>query len=451
MTTLFRFAPSPTGYLHVGNARIAVLNYIFAKSLGGEFMLRMDDTDEARNQAIYDEAIKTDLSWLGIDWDRFERQSLRLAQYQAARDKLIKDGRLYPCFESAEELALKRKTQLNRGLPPIYDRAALTLETAEIEEKINQGEKPHWRFKLTGEEIAFKDLARGEVHFGAGHLSDPVLIREDGRVLYTLSSVVDDGEMAVTHILRGEDHVTNTAAQVELFQALGYHVPNFIHLPLMLGSQGEKLSKRIGGLTLQELRDEGFEPGAIFAQLTKLGSNETASGQESLDDLIANFDIRAFGRAAPRFDKHQLVQMNRHRLAAYAYHDVKNKVEGWGVSATLWQAICGNLDRLEDAKSWVAICYGDFLPPLPNEEDKDYLALAATALPQEEAWQKQKTHQGIYDDWIANIKAKSPRKGKGLFMPLRLALTGRQYGPQMQEILPLIGHQRVMQRLQAHL
>ena len=438
----FRFAPSPTGYLHVGNARIALLNWLFANALSGEFMLRMDDTDQARNDPVYEQAIYDDLKWLGLNWDCFARQSERQARYDAARDQLLANGRLYPCFEREEELALKRKTLLTRGLPPVYDRSALKLSQTEIDEKIAAGEQPHWRFKLSDEAIAFNDLARGEVYFNAGHLSDPVLIREDGRVLYSLSSVVDDGELEISHILRGEDHVTNTAVQVELFQALGFKVPNFIHLPLMLGGEGEKLSKRSESLSLRQLKADGIEPQALNTYLAGLGTNKTASEPVALDALIEHFDIKAFGRAAPRFDLQQVKLLNQHWLSIQPFATVKERLEPLGVNEALWLAVRKNIPSLEALPEWVEICFKDIALPPADDADYEYLKLAAECLPQE-PWQA----ETVYHDWIAELKSRTDRKGKAFFMPLRLALTGLDHGPEMQAVLPLLGYMRAQKRL----
>lgn len=440
---LFRFAPSPTGYLHVGNARVALFNYLFAKSLGGQFMLRMDDTDLARNRPEYEAAIYEDLAWLGLDWDVFARQSDRMARYEMARQKLYEMGRLYPCFETEEELSLKRKTRLARGLPPIYDQAALKLSKAEIAAKIAAGEKPHWRFKLTGNPIEFEDLMRGSVHFGQGHLSDPVVIREDGRVLYSLSSVVDDGELAITHILRGEDHVTNTAVQVELFEALGFTVPQFIHFPLMLGADGEKLSKRIGGLSLRELRADGYEAMAINALLARLGTNLAPTGNETMQKLTDDFSIESFGRAAPRFDLEQLISVNQHHLANLAYGQVQNRLQAMQIDAPLWLLVQGNIQKLSDAALWQKICYGDIASHEFDEADRAFLKQAAHMLPAAQAWED----DGVYQQWTDAIKKATGRKGKALFMPLRLAMTGQDHGPAMPDLLRIIGREKIYQRL----
>ena len=305
-----RFAPSPTGRLHVGNARVAVLNWLTARAKAGEFLLRMDDTDRERSTKEFERAILEDLTWLGLDWDDFVRQSARQMRYDAAVERLKSKGRLYPCFETADELDLKRKIQLGRGKPPVYDRAALALSAEEQAALMAEGRQPHWRFKLADQPIEWTDLGRGPVRFEAGHLSDPVLIREDGRPLYTLSSVVDDGEFFITHVIRGEDHVANTAVQIELFQALGYDVPTFAHLPLMVGADGKQLSKRLGSLSLADLRAEGVQPEALTAYLARLGTPTAPDGSDSLDSLTPGFDVSSFGRAAPRFDPKELAQLN---------------------------------------------------------------------------------------------------------------------------------------------
>ncbi|MEJ1996137.1 MAG: glutamate--tRNA ligase, partial [Limibacillus sp.] len=297
-----RFAPSPTGRLHVGNARVALINWLYARQNGGAFLLRMDDTDEERSTAEFAEAIERDLTWLGLAWDAFARQSERTERYDLAAQSLKASGRLYPCYETADELSLKRKAQLSAGRPPLYDRAALNLSEEKRRAYEAEGRRPHWRFKLEHAAIDWDDLVRGPQHFEGDKLSDPVLIREDGRPLYTLSSVVDDAELGVTHVLRGEDHVANTAVQVQLFEALGAEVPTFGHLPLLTDAEGKGLSKRLGSLSLEALRAEGLEPMTLNAYLAALGTSEHAEPALDLAELVARFDLSRYGRAAPKFD-----------------------------------------------------------------------------------------------------------------------------------------------------
>lgn len=437
-----RFAPSPTGRLHVGNARVAVLNWLTARAKAGEFLLRMDDTDRERSTKEFERAILEDLKWLGLDWDDFVRQSARQMRYNAAVERLKSKGRLYPCFETADELDLKRKIQLGRGKPPVYDRAALALSAEEQAALMAEGRQPHWRFKLADQPIEWTDLGRGPVRFEAGHLSDPVLIREDGRPLYTLSSVVDDGEYFITHVIRGEDHVANTAVQIELFQALGYDVPTFAHLPLMVGADGKQLSKRLGSLSLADLRAEGVQPEALTAYLARLGTPTAPDGSDSLDSLTPGFDVSSFGRAAPRFDPKELAQLNAKVLHRKPYAALAETLEAVGVDAALWEAVRENVESLEDAPHWAAVAYGEITPERAAE-DEAFLAQAADLLPEGPF------DAETYPAWIARLKEATDRKGKSLFMPLRLALTGRAHGPDLGALLPLMGRERAVGRLKA--
>ncbi|MBP5857049.1 glutamate--tRNA ligase [Marivibrio halodurans] len=438
-----RFAPSPTGRLHVGNARVAVLNWLFARRQRGEVLLRMDDTDRERSTKEFEAAIIEDLRWLGIDWDDFVRQSARQTRYDAAVERLKKAGRLYPCFETSEELDLKRKIQLGRGRPPVYDRAALDLSSEEQTALMAEGRTPHWRFKLLDQPIEWTDLGRGPVRFEAGHLSDPVLVREDGRPLYTLSSVVDDGEFFISHVIRGEDHVANTAVQIELFRALGYDVPDFAHLPLMVGADGKQLSKRLGSLSLGDLKEKGVEPQALTAYLARLGTATAPEGDDTLDGLVPGFDLAAFGRAAPRYDEGELSHLNAKVLHRLPYSAVAERLAAMGLDGAdeaFWLAVRENCERLWDAGHWWRVCHGT-IEPAAAPEDADFLAEAARLLP-EEPWDAD-----TYAAWIERVKAGTGRKGKGLFMPLRLALTARPKGPELGTLLPLMGRKRALERL----
>ncbi|MEQ9487660.1 MAG: glutamate--tRNA ligase [Alphaproteobacteria bacterium] len=438
-----RFAPSPTGRLHVGNTRTVLINWLFARNRGGNFLLRMDDTDTERSTAEYEDGIIEDLKWLGLDWDDFARQSARMDRYDLAMERLKADGRLYPCFETQEELELKRKIQLGQGKPPVYDRGALALSEDEKAELTRQGRIPHWRFKLLDEAVAWDDLGRGPVRFEPGHLSDPVLVREDRRPLYTLSSVVDDGEMAITHVIRGEDHVANTAVQVQLFQALGYEAPAFAHMPLMMGADGKSLSKRVGSLSLADLRDQGIEPLALAAYLSRLGTSAAADGGEKLTDLVAKFDIADYGRASPRYEPEELAILNAKVIHHTAFADVKDRLAAMGLDGMterFWNAVRGNIGSLSEAGYWLQVCDGSIQPDIA-EEDAGFIAAAAGLLPPD-PW-----NEATWDAWIAAVKRETGRKGKGLFMPLRKALTGRPHGPELKDLLPLIGRARVKSRL----
>jgi len=446
MTVSVRFAPSPTGRLHVGNARIALVNWLFARRQGGTFLLRLDDTDLERSRPEHAEAIERDLAWLGLAHDRFARQSDRMARYAAAEEALKASGRLYPCYETPAELELKRKSLLTRGLPPIYDRAALSLTDAEHKALEGEGRRPHWRLKLVPGDVAWDDLVRGPCHFQGAHLSDPVLVREDGRPLYTLSSAVDDIDLGVTHVIRGEDHVANTAVQIQLFEALlsamgGGQVPVFAHLPLLVDASGGALSKRSGSLSLESLRDDGIEPMAINSLLAHLGTADPVEPFQRLEDLVAGFDFKRFGRAAPRFDPRELYQVNSKLLHNMPYDAVAERLAGLGLAEAgerFWLAVRGNIERLGDARDWWAVCRGPLAPAL---EDADMARRAAELLPAE-PWDDR-----TWSQWTGAVAAATGRKGKALFLPLRRALTGRDHGPELKSLLPLIGRARAEARL----
>jgi len=441
LTLKVRFAPSPTGLLHVGNARQALVNWLFARAAGGCFLLRLDDTDQERSTAEFARAIEEDLTWLGLTWDEKAVQSERLDRYEAAAARLKQAGRLYACYETEEELGLKRKAALSAGRPPIYDRAALGLSDADRAKLEAVGRRPHWRFKLAPGEIAWEDLVRGPVSFQGENLSDPVLIREDGRPLYTLTSVVDDLELQVTHVLRGEDHVANTAVQVQLFQALGgpgaSMVPAFGHLSLISGAKGESLSKRLGSLSLASLRDSGLEAMTLNCYLARLGTPDPVEPYTSLDALAGSFDLSRFGRATPKFDPAELDHLNARLLHVTAFEDVAARLPE-GFDAELWAAVRPNLHRLGEAAIWQNICRG---PVIPQIEDADFARQAAELLPAE-PWD-----ETTWSTWTGRVKQATGRKGKALFLPLRLALTGLDHGPELKALLPLIGRERAVARL----
>ncbi|HLS68035.1 MAG TPA: glutamate--tRNA ligase [Kiloniellales bacterium] len=436
-----RFAPSPTGRLHVGNVRVALLNWLWARKEGGLFLLRMDDTDEERSSEAFAEAIREDLSWLGLRWDEEASQSERLERYRTAAERLKAAGRLYPCWESSEELELKRKLSLTAGRPPIYDRASLALTEEERAEFVAQGRRPHWRFKLESSAITWEDAVRGPQHFEGRHLSDPVLMREDGRPLYTLSSVVDDLEFGVTHVLRGEDHVANTAVQVQLFQALNGTAPHFAHLPLISDAGGRGLSKRLGSLSLASLREEGLEPLALCSYLAKLGTPDPIEPHTSLAELIAGFDISRFGRATPKFDPHELEPLNARLLQRLPYEAVAAWLSEQGApdfGEELWLAVRDNISRREEALGWYQVVRGSIEP---QWGDQAFAAAAAELLP-DEPWD-----EGTWGKWTAAIKEATGRRGKDLFLPLRRALTAQDSGPELKLLLPLIGRAEVRRRL----
>lgn len=442
MSVIVRIAPSPTGYLHVGNIRAALMNWLFARQQGGQFMLRMDDTDQERSTEEFAHAIERDLKWMGLDWDLFAKQSDRFARYAEVLEQLKQKGRVYPCFETQDELALKRKSQLSRGLPPIYDRGALNLSATEIADKMARGAKPHWRFKLNHEKVQWDDLVQGHKAFEGDALSDPVLVREDGVVLYTFSSVVDDVDFKISHVVRGEDHVANTAVQIQIWQAIGGFVPTFAHLPLITLASGEELSKRLGSMSIAYLRDEmGVEPLAICSLLAKIGTSDSIEVAPNMNDLVKSFDFKKINRAQPKFDTQELMRLNAKVLHHMEYGEALPRLRALGltdVNAGFWNAARMNLTRFSDVKDWWAVAQETIIPSIT---DASFAAQAAELLPQE-PWDA-----GTWNVWTNKVKESTGRKGKELFMPLRLALTGREDGPELKTLLPLIGYARAHNRL----
>lgn len=441
MTVTVRFAPSPTGFLHVGNARVAVLNWLFARASGGRFVLRLDDTDALRSRPEYAVAIEQDLAWLGLSWDAKVSQSERLPLYRAAEERLRAAGKLYPCYETPEELALRRKLQLARGKPPVYDRAALKLDAAARARLEAEGRRPHWRFLLESRDVEWDDLVRGSCHYGARHLSDPVLVRADGTYLYTLPSVVDDVDLGITHVIRGDDHVTNTAVQIQLFEALGAAPCAFAHIALLTDASGQGLSKRLGSLSLQDLRAEGIEPAALASFLATLGTSESVGAEHSLGELAAAFAFDKIGRASPRFDEAELHHVNSRHLHAMPFALAAPRLAAMGlaeVDEAFWTAVRPNLTRLDEAVQWGTVCRGPITPVLADPA----FASAAAALLPPEPW-----GETTWSTWTAAVKTATGRKGKDLFHPLRLALTGLEHGPELKGLLPLIGRKRALERL----
>lgn len=440
--TLVRFAPSPTGYLHIGNARPALLNALFARRTGGRFLLRLDDTDAERSTAAFAQAIREDLAWLGIEPDLFARQSDRTAQHDAATDRLRAAGRLYPCYETQEELERRRRRQLGRGQPPIYDRAALKLTAEERAALEAEGRRPHWRFLLEGRTVAWDDLVRGPAHVDCASLSDPVLIRADGSYLYTLPSVVDDADLGITHVIRGEDHVTNTGVQVQIFEALGAAVPIFGHHNLLTTAEGEGLSKRLGHLSLRGLREAGYEPAAVRSLAVLTGSAEAVRAVPDLDTLAELVDLTEISRAPARFDTAELDGLNARLVHAMPYDEVADRLAELGIPAdnaeAFWLAVRANLGRVPEAATWWRVVEGPVEPVLTEPA---VIASALENLPAEpfgpETWKA----------WTTEIRTRTGAKGRSLFMPLRLALTGLEHGPDLAGLLPLIGRDRAARRL----
>lgn len=442
MTVVTRFAPSPTGHLHVGNLRTAIHNWLFAKANGGEFWLRIDDTDAARSEERFVEGIRADLGWLGLVPDGEVRQSARFALYEDAFDRLVAAGRIYPCYESAEELDIRRKILLSRGLPPVYERTALALTPEERSAKEAAGIAPHWRFRLDhNAPIGWTDLVRGEQHFDPRLLSDPVIRRADGSWLYMLPSSVDDIAMGVTHVVRGEDHVSNTAVQVQMFEAMGAPVPRFAHAALLTGAEG-KLSKRLGSLGTEHFRDIGIEPATLLSKLARLGTADPVEPYVDAAPLIAGFDFSRFGRAPARFDEAELLQLNARIVHALPFEAVAARLPA-GMDAAAWAAIRPNLSTVADAADWWNIVTGPVAPPALDDSDRVYCREAAGVAASLD-WGT--------DPWHAltgALKATTGRGGKALFLPLRLSLTGHPQGPDMAALLPLIGRDQAVARLKA--
>jgi glutamyl-tRNA synthetase len=442
MSVTTRFAPSPTGNLHVGNIRTALHNWLLAKKHGGRFLLRIDDTDAERSREDYVHAIRADLAWLGLVPDGEERQSARFDLYEREFRRLADAGRVYRCYESAQELELKRKVLLGRGLPPIYDRAALRLSDADHAARAAAGDMPHWRFLLDhNAPIAWADGIRGPQHFDSGQMSDPVIRRADGSWLYMLPSVIDDIAMGVTDVLRGEDHVSNTATQVQMFAAFGAQVPSFSHEALLVGAEG-KLSKRLGSLGVADLRAAGIEPEALVALLARLGTSDPVDPGLGVEALAAGFDLARFGRAPARFDEVELQRVNASIVHRLPFARVAHLLPE-GMSEVGWDAIRPNLVHIGEAAEWWQVVTGPVTPPAQDGQTQDYLKLAADRLAVL-AWTGE-----VWHELTRELRQATGRKGKLLFLPLRQALTGRDHGPDMAALLPLIGREAALGRLRA--
>ncbi|MEM1147296.1 MAG: glutamate--tRNA ligase [Pseudomonadota bacterium] len=442
---IVRFAPSPTGNLHVGNVRTALINWLFATRFGGTFILRIDDTDTERSTSAFEQAIRDDLTWLGLNWGDTFKQSERFADYDSAADKLRELGLLYACYETAEELDRQRKLQRARGKPPIYNRAGLTLSDAEKAAFEAEGRKPHWRFKLSGARVIWQDLVRGEQAIETSSLSDPVLIRADGSYLYTLPSCVDDIHANITHVVRGEDHVTNSGAQIEIFKALGGTAPQMAHTPLLVGADGASLSKRLGSLGMGALRAQGIEPMAICSLLAKLGTSDNVEIGSSLSALAEEFDFAKIGRAPARFDEADLRSLNAaltHALPFNAANERLAAIDPKAANEAFWLLVRENCETVEDAAKFVPVAFGDIVP-LIAADDEAFIATAAQLFPEGDVT------ADTWGVWTSALKTETGRKGKGLFMPLRKALTGMERGPSVGDMLVFIGHDRALARLRS--
>lgn len=451
MTVTVRFAPSPTGNIHIGNARTALINWIYARQNGGRFILRYDDTDKIRSKQEYADGIARDLAWLGIEPDRTERQSERSEAHEAATQKLKDAGLLYACYETADELDRQRKRLAMRGLPPVYNRAGLNYSAEDLAKFGDEGRKPHWRFLLPNHkgdpsqpertEVHWDDLVRGPQTVDLASLSDPVLIREDGSWLYTLPSVVDDIDMGVSHIIRGDDHVTNTGVQIAIFEALGAKAPGFGHHNLLTTASGEGLSKRLGSLSLQALAEDHYEPMAVASLATLIGTSGPVEAVATMDELISRFDIASVTKSAAKFDVSELDKLNAKLVHGRSYSAVMNRLAaaGAGGGEAFWLAVRGNIDKVEDAAFWWQRI--ENATPQIDAEDTEFIRAAAGLLPAE-PWD-----ETTWSAWTSAVKEATGRKGKGLFMPLRKALTGESHGPELAALLPLIGRERTLARL----
>jgi len=441
LTFKTRFAPSPTGLLHIGNARSAVINWAYIKNKGGEFILRIDDTDLERSKKLYENKIKENLSWLGLSWSKTFNQSQRKNIYDEKILLLKKSKKIYPCFESAEELSLKRKTQLLSGKPPIYDRSSLKLTSDQIENLIKKGKTPHWRFKLEDEIIEWQDLIKGKVSFDSKNLSDPVLIREDGSLLYHLPSVVDDVEENITDIIRGEDHITNTAFHIQLFKSLNAKIPHFGHHPFLTDEEGKSFGKRLGSLSIQKMYEDGFESLTLLNYLLSIGTSKNLSKEKNIDKLVNNFNIDNLASSSPKFSISVLKLLNKDLLQSYDFSDTKKKFIDLNIkdaSEDFWIFIKNNINYFSESLDWIKVINST---EIYIQEPNDYLNAAAELLPEDPY------DETTWDVWTDLIKNKTGKKGKELFMPIRFALTGREKGPELKYLLPLLTKEHILKKL----
>ena len=433
MTTT-RFAPSPTGHLHVGNLRTALFNYLIARQMDGTFVLRIDDTDPVRSKPKYVDSIKRDLEWLGLYWDQIEFQSNRLEQYAQTAEKLRDMGKLYECFESSLELDLKRKKQLNMGKPPVYDRSSLTLSKKE-KDSLRVESNGYWRFMLDQSRIDWADGILGETSIDVASVSDPVLIRGDGQVLYTLASICDDTDMSVSYVVRGSDHVTNTATQIQIIQALSGNVPKFAHHSLLVGSKGEGLSKRLGSLALGDMREAGLQPMALLSHLAKLGSSEPVELMGSLDEIILGFDLTKFGASPTKFDQMDLAPLTMKYLQGLSASDIIADISALGVppekAEDFWNILRMNISTLKDLSAWWDLMEKGAEPKI-DDQDREFVLKAVSLLPLGQF------DANTWKTWTQNVTEVTGRSGKNLYMPLRKALTGMSHGPDMGHLLPFL-------------
>ena len=436
-----RFAPSPTGLLHVGNTRTALINYLLALKEDGKFILRIDDTDEERSKDEFIDQIKQDLEWLEINFQETFRQSERLTRYNENFEKLKENGLIYPCFEDPEELERKRKRLIERRKPPVYDRAALNLSQNEIAKLIDKGTKPYWRFKLSSKRVIFNDLVRGEVRVETSAQSDPVIKRDDGGYLYNLPSVVDDIDMGITHVVRGEDHVTNSAIQVEMFEALDKPVPIFGHHPMLVNGNGEPFSKRNAASSIKSLREKYLNPIAINSLNISIGTSIDLKPIYSMKEMAENFDIGTLGRAPARYSEKQLLKLNSMIVSSLSFLQLSDdfKELGYNINEDIWECIKNNIETLTEVKEWLKVIKG----PIKNENklDSEFMRIAEKLLP-EEPWD-----ETAWEKWVSKIKERTKKTGKDLFLPLRRAITGKSNGPELNKLIILIGYKEIRNRL----
>ncbi|MGC0371464.1 MAG: hypothetical protein DGJ47_000153 [Rickettsiaceae bacterium] len=436
-----RFAPSPTGMLHIGNVRTALINYLYTKKHNGEFILRMDDTDLVRSKEEYKKAIIKDLAWLGISWDKSFKQSDRLSRYEEVKQSLIKQGRLYPCYETPEELEIKRKFQLANGKPPIYDRSALKLTEEQQKSYENSGRKPHYRFFIEDSDIIWEDEIKGTVKYKGQHLSDPVIIRADGSMTYMLCSTVDDADYGITNVIRGEDHVSNTAIQIQMFDAIGHPAPNFAHLSLVK-TKDDKISKREGGFDIASMRDENnIEAMTINSFLALIGTSNYVHPHKTIDELVSKFDITTYSKSPTTYMPDELEQLNQKLITTLEYSEVKDELGNLGltqVTKDFWEAVRPNLKKIIETKDWWEICYNP--QKADNNLDQEVLDCASKNLPEN-------INENTWKEWTKVISKETGKKGKALFMPLRLAITGVNNGPELKNLLPLLNREEILKRL----
>tara|TARA_Y100000590_G_scaffold319894_1_gene362053 strand:- start:3241 stop:4572 length:1332 start_codon:yes stop_codon:yes gene_type:complete len=441
LTSKSRFAPSPTGLIHIGNARSAALNWAYIINKGGKFILRIDDTDDQRNNKKYEDIIKKDLNWLGVNWSKTFNQSSRKELYQKKIEFLKNQKRIYPCFETQEELSLKRKTLLASGQPPIYDRSALKLSEEQINKNIVSGKKPHWRFKLEDKIVEWEDLIKNKITFDCNKLSDPIVIREDDSLLYHLPSVIDDINEEITDVIRGEDHITNTAFHIQMFEALEAKIPSFGHHPFLIDEHGKNLSKRLGSLSINALKDEGFENITILNYLLRVGTSKNLLIEKNIESLIKKFNIKDIGTASPKFSKKNLEIINKNILQSYNYIDVKlkfKKLNYNNVSEDFWLFVKNNIDYFKDFIKWLEIINSNNKFTITDEP---LLQVAARLLPEEPY------SISTWENWTKKISKETGKTGKKLYMPLRLALTGQDKGPELKFLLPLLKKEHILKKL----